>query len=608
MIFRSFLLLCSVFLLVAISRQPTPSASYDPAKKYQHFLLRSQQLNEAATAFHRQVITADSLRRAVTATRLAYKQVAWLIEYDHPGYAGKYFNGAPLLKAERTGTSASIVPPTGLQVIDETAFADAPDAEALTILCRQLFVDAEQLSHRMAERSFTPAELVAAARAATIALPTLGLTGFDTPGSLNALAEGVAGLEALEDVFGSATLFPKTAPLTRVRAHLRHGLKLLQAGPEFDEFDRLHFLREVTEPLLATLGDLAAELPSGLPAAPFPTAVNPAARSLFNDDFLDPYAFTELTAGQDNAALRQLGEQLFYDARLSAGGQLSCASCHQPELAFTDGLPKSESNKTGETVSRNSPTLVNAVYADRFFYDLRAFTLEQQAEHVLFDGAEFGTTYATILDQVNGDKNYKQQLHKALGTKTMDRDGFSAALASYVLSLRSFNSPFDRYVRGETADLPVAAKRGFNLFMGKAACGTCHFAPTFAGLVPPAYLENETEILGVLSTPHRLRKEIDADRGRAAGGIHHEAVWIYERSFKTPTVRNAALTAPYFHNGAYTTLELVVDFYDHGGGAGLGLDVPNQTLPADALELTATEKSDLVAFMESLSDPVLSSR
>ncbi|MEL7161233.1 MAG: cytochrome c peroxidase, partial [Bacteroidota bacterium] len=302
----------------------------------------------------------------------------------------------------------------------------------------------------------------------------------------------------------------------------------------------------------------------------------------------------------DNAALRKLGKTLFYDKQLSASGTLSCASCHRPDLAFTDGITKS--------VLRNAPTLLNAVYADRFFYDLRAFTLEQQAEHVIFDGAEFGTAYATIVGKINAGAAYRNLVKAAFGKRVIDREGFSAALASYVLSLRSFNSPFDRYARGESEEFDPSAYRGFNLFMGKAACGTCHFAPTFSGLVPPDYVENETEILGVLTSPHRLRKELDADRGRAGGGIHHEAVWIYERSFKTPTVRNAALTAPYFHHGAYATLELVVDFYNRGGGAGLGLDVPNQTLAPDPLDLTDEEQADLVAFMRSLTDAALSSR
>ena len=138
--------------------------------------------------------------------------------------------------------------------------------------------------------------------------------------------------------------------------------------------------------------------------------------------------------------------------------------------------------------------------------------------------------------------------------------------------------------------------------MGKAACGTCHFAPTFSGLVPPYFAKNESEILGVLENPNAWLKKLDADLGRIDNKIYSEQAWIFERSFKTTTVRNAALTAPYFHNGAYKSLEQVIDFYDHGGGAGLGLEVKNQTLSADSLHLTSYEKSALIAFITSLND------
>jgi len=169
-----------------------------------------------------------------------------------------------------------------------------------------------------------------------------------------------------------------------------------------------------------------------------------------------------------------------------------------------------------------------------------------------------------------------------------------------VLSLQSFNSPFDEYVRGEKSDISAEVREGFNLFMGKAACGTCHFAPTFAGLVPPSFIHSESEILGVLKNPHA--DSLDADMGRNANGISNESAWIYDRSFKTTTVRNVELTAPYFHNGAYSSLNEVLDFYNEGGGEGKGLTVSNQTLSPDPLDLTDDEMNAIIAFMKSLTD------
>jgi cytochrome c peroxidase len=136
--------------------------------------------------------------------------------------------------------------------------------------------------------------------------------------------------------------------------------------------------------------------------------------------------------------------------------------------------------------------------------------------------------------------------------------------------------------------------------MGKAACGTCHYAPTFSGLVPPLYRESESEVLGVLQKPDAM--QVDSDRGRSHNRQFQEDNAIFDRSFKTVTVRNVELTAPYFHNGAYQTLDEVIEFYDQGGAQGLGLssELPNQTLSAQPLHLTAREKSALKAFLRSL--------
>jgi cytochrome c peroxidase len=149
-----------------------------------------------------------------------------------------------------------------------------------------------------------------------------------------------------------------------------------------------------------------------------------------------------------------------------------------------------------------------------------------------------------------------------------------------------------------------AVKRGFNLFMGKAQCGTCHFAPTFFGNVPPFYGTSESEVLGVPKVWDTLNPVLDADIGRYKFMEFPD----FMHAFKTSTVRNAELTKPYMHNGGFKSLEDVVDFYDRGGGAGMGLDVPNQTLPDKKLNLTAAEKKDIVAFMKALTDTTVNVR
>jgi cytochrome c peroxidase len=137
--------------------------------------------------------------------------------------------------------------------------------------------------------------------------------------------------------------------------------------------------------------------------------------------------------------------------------------------------------------------------------------------------------------------------------------------------------------------------------MGKARCGTCHFLPLMNGTLPPDFVSSEPEIIGVTERPLSRHARLDPDPGR--GGVDNEPT--HRAAFKVPTLRNVSRTAPYMHNGAFATLKEVVDFYDRGGGAGSGADVPGQTLSARPLHLTQREKGDLIAFLRSLDDTIV---
>ena len=180
---------------------------------------------------------------------------------------------------------------------------------------------------------------------------------------------------------------------------------------------------------------------------------------------------------------------------------------------------------------------------------------------------------------------------KAAGIDTLE---VMNAIGSYVRSLVFLNSRFDDYMRGDKQAMSAAEIDGFNLFMGKAKCGSCHYMPLFNGTFPPAYRKIETEVIGVPQSA--TGKEIDGDPGRYA----IVKVESFRHAFKTPTVRNAARTAPYMHNGVFTTLEQVLDFYDRGGGVGLGMHIDNQTLPFDKLNLTPRERDNIIAFIHTL--------
>ncbi len=561
-----------------------------------------EQLDITATAFKRDEVPADSLQMVLTNARLAYKKIEFYITYFNPEFAGKHLNGAPLLKISKSGNQPTVVPPEGLQVLDELIYAENPSEEKVQIaaLSKKVKTEFNLLAKALQQTKPTPEDVVLAARMQLVRIFTLGVTGFDTPGSANGLEEARVSLVAMQELIKSEPLSDQYSGTAEILQLFDSAILQLEHNVSFDTFDRLTFLTTAIDPLYKKLGELPIEV--NVENLKNHTAWNPKSTSIFATDFLDPYFYAQLQAKEDSEKLKQLGEALFYDTLISGDNKMSCASCHNPELAFTDATPKSLSNIEGVTVLRNSPTLLNAVYAKRFFYDSRAFTLEQQVEHVIFNPKEFNTAYGEILQKLNATEGYRKKFAEIFGKENITRENLAKSLASFVLSLQSFNSEFDRYARGETKTIAAEVKEGFTIFMGKGACATCHFAPTFSGLVPPLFIETETEILGVLKSPNSEEPELDTDEGRWKNGIASEAAWIYEKSFKTPTVRNIEKTAPYFHNGAYETLPQVLDFYNQGGGAGMGLQVTNQTLPDSPLDLSPQEINSLIAFMNSLTD------
>ena len=308
---------------------------------------------------------------------------------------------------------------------------------------------------------------------------------------------------------------------------------------------------------------------------------------------------------------KELGKILFYDVALSKNYKMSCATCHNPSIAFTDGEIKSKGSLPGTHTQRNSPTLINSALSTKYFYDMSTSYLEEQIEHVVNNTIEFNTDYMEISSRLSQNQNINELMKKIYpksSNHTISSGLISSALAMYIRSLISFESPVDSLLRGDSIAKNSIyhgkhlkkVKDGFNVFMGKAQCGTCHFPPTFSGLVPPLYNDNDSEIIGVPS--HSTSKRLDPDIGRA--GVYKYSSIIYNHAFKTPGIRNIAKTSPYMHNGVYTSLQQVVDFYNNGVGIWLGIKLSNQTLPANALNLNKKEKENLIHFMNALNSPV----
>lgn len=572
------------------------------------------QLDAAARAYDHTSAGRTALEAAFRQSRLSYKNVEFLLAYLDPEADRNYLNGAPLPKLEPNAPGVFVLAPAGLQVIDEIIFGDelptqAAELQKHTAKLAEAFalIDRYQQTVPLSDR-----QVFEAVRFGLVRTLALGVTGFDTPASGHALPEAIANFAAMGQAMAAyAAVLRETDPAVArlLTEKFTLGEAYLRQAKNFDNFDRLTFLTDYINPLFKAVRDAQLVLGVETVYETIPANVklpfNYLSDNLFAADFLNAGYFSRTPEATYSPATVALGKMLFFEPLLSANNERACASCHNPQKAFTDGQRKSIANNFEGTVERNAPTLVNSIFSDRLFYDLRAEKMEDQFAHVVASHQEFNTDYLTILNKLRSSDEYVTLFRAAfpeMGDQPVQTYSVTTALGAYVRSLTAFNSPFDRYVRGETDHLDVAARRGFNLFMGKAGCGTCHFAPVFNGAVPPLYDEMESEVLGVPSHKDPRQAALDPDRGRGGSGILKERSSIYNHSFKTVTVRNAALTAPYMHNGVYDSLEEVVDFYNRGGGQGLGLDVPNQTLPPDPLGLSKREQRDLVAFMRALTD------
>jgi len=278
-----------------------------------------------------------------------------------------------------------------------------------------------------------------------------------------------------------------------------------------------------------------------------------------------------------SAAKAELGRYLYFDRRLSADETLSCASCHAPQLAFTDGKAVSFGIKA-QRGGRSAPTVINRVYSMAQFWDGRAASLEEQAKGPIANPIEMGMTHEGVVERIRGVAGYRPLFAKAFGSEAIDMDRMAKAIACFERTVLSGNAPYDRYRAGNKKAMSPAQVRGMNVFVNKAKCDQCHEGANFT--------LNSYHNLGVGADkpePDTGRYEVTKD-SRDWG------------AFKTPTLREIEHTAPYMHDGSLKTLEDVVEYYNRGGTPNRNLD------PAiKPLHLTEQDKRDLVAFMKALS-------
>ena len=301
---------------------------------------------------------------------------------------------------------------------------------------------------------------------------------------------------------------------------------------------------------------------------------------------------TGLPAARDGFSPQQidLGRHLFFDPLLSADGSLSCASCHHPELGFSDGRPRSV-GIDGAEVSRAAPSLWNVAFLGSFFWDGRAGSLEEQMQGPLYDAKEMGNDPAKLLADIGGNDNYRRLFREAFpgseGPPTLDM--IYTAIAAFQASLISLNSRYDQYAHGYHDALSDAEKAGMNVFRSFVArCAECH--------TPPLFTNQQIAVIGV-QDPDDVPFDAGAEAVTGNPGLRG--------GFKVPSLRNIEMTAPYMHSGTFATLRDAVEFYTLGRGHALPeAEKDRMTVHWHIWEpnLSAEELDRLVDFLATLTD------
>ena len=596
-------LFCLVVFL-SLHLPPDHTARVNPAVIY--FKEKSVEFTSSAFQLRTALLSISSsqpesiikARSALKNCRLNYKRIEFFLEYFFKSNA-LLFNGPAKYEVEEPYMEYQT--PIGLQVIESLLFEKNVFAKRKELIeqADAIASSAKDIPSLLYGFEVTDQQLLESIRIELIRIYTLGITGFDAPFLKSGISESHAALEALAFAIKPYTA-TKTTHTDSVNKYLASALAFLKINKNFDSFDRLVFFKQHALSLQMHVGRLIKKC--GLELNTTRNILNYDAENLFSPDAINVNAFPGATV-DISVYLIELGKKLFNEKALSGNNKISCATCHQPQKHFTDALPKSIGFDGHSGVKRNAPTLLYAAFQYEQFWDGRAKSLPEQVMDVLHNPKEMNCNPIDETNPIKSDPQYLSLFSKAFPN---ERDSLvtiykiSISIAAYISTLNPSNAPFDKYMQGNNSALNAGQVRGFNLFMGKAQCGTCHFAPLFNGLVPPLYLRSELEVIGTPKSDNFEKPRKDDDKGR----YEIFPIEFYENAFKTPTVRNSSATAPYMHNGSFSTMEKVIEFYNKGGGNGLGLNIKNQTLSAMPLNLTPNEKKDIISFIGALKDSV----
>ena len=535
-----------------------------------------------------------SAKNSFIYSRYQYKKIESIVEFYFPGVA-KAINGPAIDKAEEYDDK--VIEASGFQVVEEQLYSADIDTVSLVNEIDILRSTLTRIQKLIESNQLSDSNIMEACRLQIIRILSLGISGFDSPVALNSIPEALHALDGVKSILSFYNSDDVEAVYAGLSKEFQHSFSYLNDHQDFDSFDRAVFIIDCLNPLSASVQQYQKAL--GIADNKWIGAVDMGKENIFARGAFNISFFAPAHNQNEKKEMVELGKTLFFDPILSGNNSRSCASCHNPSKAFADGRTKGVAFDFKGVINRNTPTLINSGFQKSQFWDQRVQFLEDQITDVMSNPTEMHGNIHHAVEKIRSSDDYLDLFRSAFGENDpITPRNIQASLAWYIRSLQGLNSRFDEYMRGDKLILSQDEIHGLNLFMGKGKCGTCHFMPLFNGSVPPMYFETESEVLGVPGRPDTVNAVVDPDLGK----FHTYNRELHKNSFKTPTVRNASLTSPYMHNGVYQTLEEVMDFYNRGGGSGIGIDLPNQTIPFDNLNLSHEEQRHIISFLNTLTD------
>ena len=330
---------------------------------------------------------------------------------------------------------------------------------------------------------------------------------------------------------------------------------------------------------MAVAGTFISTLAAGLiggTAATAPKAAKISKTSMpgHRDEYRRPASVPYPEDNQPTPDRERLGRTLFFDPRLSGSGWISCGSCHNPGFSWSDGLPRAIGHGM-QTLGRRTPTILNLAWAPALFWDGRAESLEEQALGPIQAPGEMNLSLDAMVWRLREIGGYRPLFERAYPGEPIAAETVAKAIATFERSVVSAQAPFDRWIAGDERAIPPSARRGFTLFNEKAHCSVCHAGWRFT--------DDGFYDIGMDAT--------DIGRGKVTPKIE-----LTHYAFKTPTLRNVALRAPYLHDGSAANLQAVIELYNRGGA----VHRPSVSPEIKPLNLTEGEVQDLIAFMQTL--------